>query len=348
VIAAAVWDNVLVFERNGGRYEAVWKWLSRKRTTFNLSFAFAAVEIGIVMKWKHNGGTHILGVQIENEEYIPALIVLFVCGYFALESLAVYAKRSKSGHIGKVTEFRPGPRGDGSDDEYTIETLVEGKFDPRFTHGVPVLGWDADGWPNNFLDAKAADKQRQKEEEKSPFWWPTLEKHKVKLVLKGDSDFRRYSGYLSAEDAMKLVSAPRCGSAGKDCSYCEYLARRRRQSPGDPLKIPKATHFVSFAYKYDFVKLVETLREFVDASIPSPTLLPLDDEEAVIQESTPHYAESSIVFWYTSASINQHDAARGKFGGDWFRFFSESRQDDANSMLHVLYELTLFALKFLS
>ena len=68
----------------------------------------------------------------------------------------------------------------------------------------------------------------------------------------------------------------------------------------------KSTHFVSHACKYDFRRLVHTLREFVDS------------------DASPDDAETSCQFWFNCSTLNQHLAAKGSFTGQWFNFFRDS------------------------
>ena len=202
----------------------------------------------------------------------------------------------EAGRVGKVTAFTPGLRGDGTDDVYTVESLMEGKLDARLLD-LPTLGWEASSWPDNFLAAKAADKAWQKANEASPYDFPTLTKRHVRLELAA-ADFERYAEFLTIDDAVKLVILPRCacdGGAGR--SYCDVL-----DASGSAPRAP-ADHFPSWVFKYDFRTVVETLRAFVDGA------------------EAPAAAAREYRFWFSPATLNQWAAAKGALNLDWFDVF---------------------------
>ena len=204
---------------------------------------------------------------------------------------------AEAGRIGKVTAFRPGPSGDGSDDTYVVESLTEGKLDARLMD-LPTLGWDAATWPANFLAAKAEDKKWQRANEEPAWNFPTIDKvHHVRLELSA-SEFTRYADFQTIDDMVKLVILPRCardGGAGR--SYCELLAERS----GAPCAA--STHFPSWVFKYDFGAVVETLRAWIDS------------------DASPADAEDACSFWFSPATMNQWAAAAGTLPVDWFEVF---------------------------
>ena len=206
----------------------------------------------------------------------------------------------EAGRVGKVTAFHPGPSGDGADDTYVVESLMEGKLDARLLD-VSTLGWEAANWPANFVAAKAADKAEQKAKNLSPYDFPTIDARHVRLELHA-SDFERYSDFLSIDDVVKLVILPRCahdGGAGR--SYCDLLRDRG-------IALTTATHFPSWAMKYDFHTVVETLREFVDRAAS-----PLD-------------AERDFRFWFSPMNMNQWAAATDSLELDWSEVFRSTIQ----------------------
>ena len=97
---------------------------------------------------------------------------------------------AEEGRVGKVTAFRAGARGDGTDDVYVVESILEAKFDARLVEH-PNLGWDGT-WPQSRLDAKSADKAWQKERDAPEFVWPSLSARAVRLELRA-SAFERYT-----------------------------------------------------------------------------------------------------------------------------------------------------------
>ena len=146
---------------------------------------------------------------------------------------------AEKGRVGKVVEFRPGARGDGSDDVYVVESLAGAQFDACLC-AAPTLGWSADGWPANYASATA--------------------KHQVELEL-GAADFERYTEYLTVHDAVQLVVAPDCAQSGG--SFCDALEER-----GGATTAP-ATVFVSYAAKHDATAVARALRAWSDSAPPA-------------------------------------------------------------------------------
>ena len=168
----------------------------------------------------------------------------------------------EAGRVGKVTAFHPGLLGDGSDDIYVVESLMEGKLDARLLD-ISTLGWEADDWPASFLAAKAQDKAWQKENEASPYEFPTIAARHVRLELRAP-EFERHTDFLTIDDAVKLIILPRCArDGGVGCTYCDVL-----HESGITPRAP-ATHFPSWVFKYDFRTVVETLREWADNQPPT-------------------------------------------------------------------------------
>ena len=203
----------------------------------------------------------------------------------------------EAGRVGKVVEFIPGSSGDGIDDIYIVESILEGKFDARLLD-LPTLGWEASRWPENFLAAKAADKVWQVDNGKEEYEWNILHKRAVRLELSA-TDFERHTAYVTSEDVLNLAILPQCFRGGSGCSYCELLAER------DVAACAPATQFISFVFKYDFRTVVETLREWVES------------------DASPADAATSCRFWFSPTTVNQYDAAEGVLKSEfWFETFA--------------------------
>tara|TARA_B110000208_G_scaffold63276_1_gene82123 strand:+ start:238 stop:4941 length:4704 start_codon:yes stop_codon:yes gene_type:complete len=269
--------------------------------------------------------------------------------------------------VGKVTEFIPGPSGDGSDDIYVVESIVEGKLDARLL-ALPTLGWEARRWPQCFLDAKASDKAWQKKYNAPEYVWPSIAARAVRLELFA-SQFERYPDFLTTDDAVKLVIMPRCarvepdGSSG-GCSYCDLL-----EEEGVCVRAP-STQFVSFVFKYDFRAVVETLRAWIDggsAPLELGSVVRICDlqktpgmngqrgrvvkvlatgrlQVKILNDSgktfslkrknlrsanaAPLDAANACRLWFSPTTINQYDACAGKMLTPyWFNLFKTTIRD---------------------
>ena len=231
---------------------------------------------------------------------------------------------AEEGRVGKVTAFRAGARGDGTDDVYVVESILEAKFDARLLEH-PNLGWDGT-WPQSWLDAKSADKAWQKERDAPEFVWPSLSARAVRLELRA-SAFERYTEYLTTDDLCKLVVLPRTvatdGAASR--SFCELLAARWHASSGvrgEP--VARATHFVSHAWKYDARRVAATLREWSDRESDA-------DLDRGAGEAQPHR------FWFDSFVLDQHAAAAGKFtSAFWFHGFSNAIETMGHTLVILM------------
>ena len=201
----------------------------------------------------------------------------------------------EAGRVGKVTAFHPGLLGDGSDDIYVVESLMEGKLDARLLD-ISTLGWEADDWPASFLAAKAQDKTWQKENEASPYEFPTIAARHVRLELRAP-EFERHTDFLTIDDAVKLIILPRCArDGGVGCTYCDVL-----HESGITPRAP-ATHFPSWVFKYDFRTVVETLREWVRVQhVVVKLLIPVNKGSEIIgkggqvMKQMMHETETNIV-----------------------------------------------------
>ena len=201
------------------------------------------------------------------------------------------------GAVGKVYAFRPGTP--GSPDVYVIQSLVEGKMDAHLL-SLPTIGWSAENWPENFLDAKRRDKEWQRANGKKEHEWNILAKKVVHLELT-DDQFSRYTDYMTTEDVSKLVMMPQCTQRDANSSFSELLHTQWVDSGGAlGEQLTVATQFVSHACKYDFATVVGMLHEFVDGDAAGA---------------------GTHRFWFNCSTLNQHHAASNVFDGLWFDLF---------------------------
>ena len=242
----------------------------------------------------------------------------------------------EEGCIGKVTAFRAGADGDGTDDVYIVESILEAKFDARLLK-YPNLGWggsEASKWPQSWLDAKVADKAWQKESGAAEYVWPSLTARAVRLELRA-SAFERFNEYLTTDDLCKLVVLPRTIAAdgATTRSFCELLGARWRASSGargEP--VARATHFVSHAWKYDARRVAATLREWSDRDLAVGGVA----SGAAVGESGADCGVDGVQshrFWFDSFVLDQHAAAAGKFTSTfWFHGFSSAIETMGHSL----------------
>jgi hypothetical protein len=91
----------------------------------------------------------------------------------------------------------------------------------------------------------------------------------------------------------------------KDCSYCEYLSKKKN------IKMKDATVFISHAWKYNFLNVMKALR------------LHLGDDE-------------KVVLWFDMFSVNEHtNATEIKSFGWWSTTFKSAMRNIKNVVVVV-------------